>query len=71
MKDKLKLQKRIQKMMIIMAVIIIPGLFRVINSDAFESVRNVDIALLFVAGMGTGSLLVMVRIYFRLKKENQ
>lgn len=66
-----QLKKKLRSLMIIMVVIIIPGLERAINSSAFESVRSVDITMLFVAGMATGVLIVTARNYFRLKKDDQ
>ena len=63
-------KKKLRTLMIIMVVIIIPGIVRTINSSAFESMRWVDIITLFAAGMATGVLIVTVKNYLGLKKEN-
>jgi len=70
MQDILKLKKKLRTLMIIMVVAILPGLVRTLNSPAFESVRSVDIIMLFVAGMATGVFITTIRSYIRLKDES-
>ncbi len=41
------------------------------HSSAFESVRSVDIVMLFGAGMATGILVATARNYPRLIKDDQ
>ncbi len=69
MQDILNMKKKLRTLMIIMVVAIIPGLVRVLNSPAFESVRSVDIVTLFVAGMATGVFITTLRSYNSLKDE--
>ena len=57
--------------MILLVVIILPGLSKVFGSSAFEGVRAVDLTILFAAGVGTGSLLMTIRMYFRLNKDGE
>lgn len=64
-------KKKLRTLMIIMVVIIIPGSFRTIGSSAFDTVRSVDIIMLFAAGMATGVFIVSAKNYLDLKKENQ
>ncbi len=66
MKEKLK--KRIRTLIVLLIFIIIPGLVHIYNSHAFESVKAYDIVFLFISGMLTGGLLIMVRDYFGIKK---
>lgn len=67
MEEKEKLGKRLRSLLIVL-IVIIPGLVRIYNSHAFESVRIYDIVVLFVSGMLTGGLLITVRDYFGIKK---
>jgi len=61
-------KKKLRILMIIMVVIIIPGISRTISSSAFDTVRSVDIIMLFAAGMATGVLIVTAKNYLGLKK---
>lgn len=61
-------KKKLRILMIIMAVIIIPGISRTISSSAFDTARSVDIIMLFAAGMATGVLIVTAKNYLGLKK---
>ena len=69
MDDNQKEKKRLRAMIIVMAVVVIPGLVRALSSSAFESVRSVDMAVLFASGMAAGVLLVSVRDYIQVKDE--
>lgn len=64
-------KKKLRTVMIIMVAIIIPGILRTINSSVFESVRLVDVIMLFVAGVATGVLIITVRNYRNLKRQDQ
>jgi uncharacterized membrane-anchored protein len=64
-------RKKLRSLIVILVVVIIPGLLRLINSSAFESVRSVDIVILFATGMVTGVLIVTIRSYFSLNKDDQ
>ena len=68
MEDKQAITKKLKKLVIIFAVIIIPGLIRVIDSNSFANAKPVDIALLFVSGLATGAFVVLLRIYLQFKK---
>ena len=63
-------KKRIRSVMIIFFVVIIPGYIRFFYSDAFDSVRAVDIVQLLVTGILTGILIMIAKDYFRRKKLN-
>lgn len=71
MENKKEITHKLKRLVIIFAVIIIPGLIRVIDSNAFTNVRNVDIALLFVSGVATGAFIVLLKIYLQFKKEKE
>ncbi len=71
MEEKQQVKKTLRTLTIIMVVIIIPGLLRTINSSAFESVRSVDIVMLFGVGMATGVLVATARNYSRLIKDDR
>ena len=64
------IRKKLKRLVIIFAVIIIPGLARVIDSNSFTNAKPVDIALLFVTGFATGAFVVLLRIYLQFKKES-
>jgi hypothetical protein len=61
-------KKRIQSLMIIFFVVVIPGYVRLFCSSAFVSVRAVDIVQLLATGILTGILIMTVKNYFRMKK---
>lgn len=67
MREKEKLGKRIRSLLVVL-IVIIPGLVRIYNSHAFDSIRIYDIVVLFVLGMLTGGLLITVKDYFSIKK---
>ena len=66
-----KQRKRIRSVMIVFLVVIIPGYIRLFYSDAFYSVRNVDIVQLLATGILTGILIMTAKDYFRTTKQNQ
>jgi hypothetical protein len=68
MEEKLKSKRRIRSVMIIFLAVIIPGYVHIFFSDAFASVRNVDIVQLLFTGIFTGALFITVKDYFRMKK---
>ena len=70
MENKTETTKKLKRLVIIFAVIIIPGLVRVIDSNAFTNVRIVDVALLFVSGVAAGAFIVLLKIYLQFKKED-
>ena len=61
-------KKRIRSLMIIFLAVIIPGYIRLFYSNAFDSVRAVDIVQLLVTGILTGILIMTAKDYFRIKK---
>ena len=61
-------KKRIQSLMIIFLVVIIPGYLRIFYSNAFDSIRTVDIVQLLATGILTGILIMAAKDYFRMKK---
>ena len=69
MDQKVKLGKRLRALAIILIVVIIPGIVRIINNNAFGSIRAVDIAILFVSGMIVGGLLITLKEYLSLKND--
>jgi len=69
MDQKVKLGKRLRALTIILIVVIIPGIVRIINNNAFGSIRAVDIAILFVSGMIVGGLLITLKEYLSLKND--
>ena len=71
MEEKQKLRKRIRSVMIVFLVVIIPGYIRLFYSDAFNSVRVVDIVQLLATGILTGILIMNAKDYFRTTKQNQ
>ena len=71
MEEKQKLRKRIRSVMIVFLVVIIPGYIRLFYSDAFYSVRAVDIVQLLATGILTGILIMTAKDYFRTTKQNQ
>ena len=71
MDEKQNQRKRIRSVMIIFLVVIIPGYIRLFYSDAFYSVRSVDIAQLLATGILTGILIMTAKDYFRTTKQNQ
>lgn len=71
MDEKQNQRKRIRSVMIIFLVVIIPGYIRLFYSDAFYSVRNVDIVQLLATGILTGILIMTAKDYFRTTKQNQ
>lgn len=70
MDEKLQAKNKLRSLMVILVVIIIPGLVRSINSSAFESVRSVDMVILFATGMATGVLIVTIKTYFRANRND-
>lgn len=66
MDEKQKLKKKLRSIMIVMLAIILPGLLRFFDSTAFELVRQVDIAMIYVAGIATGVFIVTARNYLKL-----
>ncbi len=70
MENKTVITQKLKRLVIIFAVIIIPGLVIVIDSNAFTNVRSVDIALLFVSGVATGAFIVLLKIYLQFKKKD-
>jgi len=69
MDTKLETKKRLKRLIIIFAAIIVPGIIRIIDSNAFANVRAVDLALFFVSGVATGAFIVLLRIFLQFKKE--
>jgi len=69
MDQKVKLRKKLRALTIILIVVIIPGIVRIINNNAFGSIRAVDIAILFVSGMITGGLLITLKEYLSFKND--
>ncbi|NQU68838.1 MAG: hypothetical protein HQ510_12920 [Candidatus Marinimicrobia bacterium] len=69
MEEQLILKKKLRAVMVVMIVIIIPGLTRTLSSNAYASVRPVDVAFLFVTGMLTGAFLATLRSYLRIKNK--
>jgi hypothetical protein len=61
-------RKRIRALLIVFLAVIIPGYIRIFYSNAFDSVRNVDIVQLLATGILTGILLMAAKDYFRMKK---
>ena len=70
MEELQQAKKKLRTVMIILVAIIIPGILRLANSSAFESVRLVDAIMLFVAGVATGVLFLTIRNYRNLKRQN-
>jgi hypothetical protein len=68
MEEKQKQRKRLRSMMIIFLAVIIPGCIRLFYSNAFDSVRAVDIVQLLVTGILTGILIMTAKDYFKIKK---
>lgn len=71
MEEKMKSRKRIRSVMIVLLVVSILGYIRLFDSDAFASVRDVDIVQLLATGIFTGALLMKAKEYFRMKKDEQ
>jgi len=69
MDNKQEITKKLKRLVIIFAVVIIPGLVRISDTTAFENVRTVDLALLFVSGVATGAFIVLLKIYLQFRKE--
>lgn len=61
-------RKRIRSLIIVFLVVVIPGYIRIFYSNAFDSVRIVDIIQLLATGMLTGILLMTAKDYFKMKK---
>ena len=71
MEEKMKLRKRIRSVMIVLLVVIITEYIRLFDSDAFASVRAVDIVQLLATGIFTGALFMKAKEYFTMKKDEQ
>lgn len=67
MNNETDLKKKLRVLMIVMVVVIIPGVIRAFDAGAFENVRAVDMAMLYVAGVASGALIVTIKIYLNLK----
>jgi hypothetical protein len=51
-------RKRIRALLIVFLAVIIPGYIRIFYSNAFDSVRSVDIVQLLATGILTGILIM-------------
>ena len=56
-----KTQKKLKTILIVLVVIIIPAVFRIWDTDALSSIRNVDIALIFGLGFALGAFFVNLK----------
>ena len=71
MEEKMKSRKRIRSVMIVLLVVCILGYIRLFDSNAFASVRDVDIVQLLATGIFTGALFMKAKEYFTMKKDEQ
>jgi len=71
MGNKKEIRNRLRRLIIIFAAIIVPGIVKIIDSNAFAHVKDVDLALFFVSGVATGAFIVLLRIYFQFKNEEE
>lgn len=65
--DKQAIRKKIQVISIIMLAVVAPGLVKVFASNAFDSVKPVDLVMLFASGVCLGVFLVNLLMYIKLK----
>lgn len=69
METKKDIAKRLKLLAIIFLILIFPGLLKTFGANAFEQVKFIDIALLFMSGVLAGAFIVVFKIYLQFRKE--
>ncbi len=67
MNERESSRKQLRLLLILMLVIVIPGVMRLVATDALSNTRTVDVITLFAAGVLTGVTLARTLDYFRLR----
>lgn len=70
MNERQTKQKKLKSILIVLGVIIMPVIFRLLDSGALQSIRNIDIAMIFGLGFAAGVFLLTLKGYLRLKNKD-
>lgn len=61
-------RKKLRVLLIVLIVLLLPALGKLVGSGALNSIRNVDVALLFGSGFATGAFVVTLVRSLQLRK---
>jgi len=69
MNEQQQKAKKLKVLLIVLGVIIIPAIFRILNSGILQSIRNIDIVMIFGLGFATSAFLMILRDYLKLRSK--